>query len=47
MSEDGLAKIGEAFFEIERRENLYDWKVGGISLWVLMNRESSALEGPK
>ena len=36
MSEDGLAKIGEAFFEIERRENLYDWKVGGISLWVLM-----------
>ena len=36
MSQDGLAKIGEAFFEIERRENLYDWKVGGISVWVLM-----------
>lgn len=36
MSENNLSKIGEAFFEIERRENLYDWKVGGISVWVLM-----------
>lgn len=36
MSQEGLAKIGEAFFEIERREKLYDWKVGGISVWVLM-----------
>jgi hypothetical protein len=31
-----LEEIGEAFFEIERRENLYDWKVGGISVWVLL-----------
>ena len=36
MTDSNLAKIGEAFFEIERRENLYDWKVGGISVWVLM-----------
>jgi hypothetical protein len=36
VSESNLAKIGEAFFEIERRENLYDWKVAGISVWVLM-----------
>ncbi|MFM1927217.1 MAG: hypothetical protein RLZ06_793, partial [Actinomycetota bacterium] len=36
MIDSNLAKIGEAFFEIERRENLYDWKVGGISVWVLM-----------
>lgn len=36
MSENNLAKIGEAFFEIERRENLYDWRIAGISVWVLM-----------
>jgi hypothetical protein len=36
MSDNNLAKIGEAFFEIEKRENLYDWRVGGISVWVLM-----------
>lgn len=36
MTDSNLAKIGDAFFEIERRENLYDWKVGGISVWVLM-----------
>lgn len=31
-----LARIAEAFFEIERRENLYDWKIGGISVWVVI-----------
>lgn len=36
MTASSLEAIGEAFFEIERRENLYDWKVGGISVWVLM-----------
>ena len=36
MTASSLEEIGEAFFEIERRENLYDWKVGGISVWVLL-----------
>ena len=36
MSATSLEQIGEAFFEIERRENLYDWKVGSISVWVLL-----------
>ena len=36
MTVGSLEEIGEAFFEIERRENLYDWKVGGISVWVLL-----------
>lgn len=37
MSENSnLARIAEAFFEIERRENLYDWKIGGISVWVVI-----------
>lgn len=36
MTASSLEAIGEAFFEIERRENLYDWKVGGVSVWVLM-----------
>lgn len=35
-AEQSLDKIGEAFFEIERRENLCDWKVGGINVWVLI-----------
>lgn len=36
MTASNLEDIGEAFFEIERREGLYDWKVGGISVWVLL-----------
>lgn len=36
MTATSLEEIGEAFFDIERRENLYDWKVGGISVWVLL-----------
>ena len=36
MTASSLEEIGEAFFEIERREGLYDWKVGGISVWVLL-----------
>ena len=36
MADNNLAQIGEAFFEIEKRENLYDWKISGISVWVLM-----------
>jgi hypothetical protein len=36
MAEKDLARIGEAFFEIERREHLYDWKIGGISVWVVI-----------
>jgi hypothetical protein len=36
VTASSLEEIGEAFFEIERRENLYDWKVGGISVWVLL-----------
>ncbi len=36
MAKVDLAAIGDAFFEIERRENLYDWKIGGISVWVVI-----------
>jgi hypothetical protein len=36
VTASNLEDIGEAFFEIERREGLYDWKVGGISVWVLL-----------
>jgi hypothetical protein len=36
MVEKDLARIGEAFFEIEKRENLYEWKIGGASVWVLL-----------
>ena len=36
MTATSLEQIGEAFFEIERREDLYNWKVGSISVWVLM-----------
>jgi hypothetical protein len=36
VTASNLEDIGEAFFEIERHEGLYDWKVGGISVWVLL-----------
>jgi hypothetical protein len=36
VTASNLEDIGEAFFEIERREGLYGWKVGGISVWVLL-----------
>ena len=36
MSATSLEQIGEAFFEIERREDLYNWKLGSISVWVLL-----------
>ena len=36
MTASSLEEIGEAFFEIERREKLYVWKVSGISVWVLL-----------
>ncbi|MEN9607054.1 MAG: hypothetical protein RL605_882 [Actinomycetota bacterium] len=36
MTDKFIAKIGEAFFEIERRESLYDWKVGDIYVWSVI-----------
>ena len=36
MTDKNLSRIGDAFFEIERRENLYDWKIAGISVWVVL-----------
>ena len=36
MSDKMIAKIGETFFEIERREDLYNWKIGNIYVWSVI-----------
>ena len=36
MTDKTIAKIGEAFFEIERREDLYNWKIGDIYVWSVI-----------
>lgn len=36
MTDKTVAKIGEAMFEIERREDLYNWQIGDIYVWSVI-----------
>ncbi|MEN9970245.1 MAG: hypothetical protein RLZZ229_453 [Actinomycetota bacterium] len=36
MSNQELTRIGDAFFAVEKAENLYEWKVLGVSVWSLV-----------